>query len=131
MTARPFTVDEARTRRRHFARTLGGRLTQIPEYVYRRLSPWPSRHYFAVRLPEGLLVCFECWCSNDGVIDDMRRQAQVLAGQGFRCAFLDTHLSTRWIGFRRLLLVAPPNSAIDFDRVAECLATMLPKMQQA
>lgn len=125
MTERKFTVEEAHARRRHFARALGGRLTELPEYVYRRLGPRPSRHYFALRLPEGLLVWFECWCDHASVIEAKRQEAQLLAGQGFRVAFLHTTFSTRWAGERRPLLVAPPNSAVNFKRVAETLTALL------
>ncbi len=130
MTGRQFTVEEAHARKRHFAHALGGRLTQIPERVHRRMGAWPSRHYFVLRLPEGLLVWFECWCNDEGVIEEMRRQAQDLTRQGFRCAFLDTRLSTRWIGMRRPMLVAAPNSYVSFDRISERLATLLQPADQ-
>jgi hypothetical protein len=125
MTMRPFTVEEARARRRHFARALGGRDAQIPEYIAKQLGAWPSRHYFALRLPEGLLIWFECWCNHEGVIEAKRQEAKVIASRGFRVAFISTTFSTNWVGERRPLLVTLLDNTLNFENVVERLSPVL------
>ncbi len=125
MNRRPFTVEETQARRRDFARALGGRNTQIPEYIAKQIGAWPSGRYFALRLPEGLLVWFECWCDHEGVIEAKRQEAERIASRGFRVAFLPTTFSTYWIGERRPLLVTLLNNNVNFEIVAERLSTVL------
>lgn len=118
MTAKPFKFNEGRALRKLYARALGGRLTLIPEYIGRRITVVPSRHRYAIRTPLGLLICFECW-ANPSATELVREAAQILIEAGFRCALLDARLSTKWVGERRPFLLAPWNSAVNLEQVAE------------
>ena len=121
MTARHFNADESHSLRLHFARALGGRLTVTPEYIKRKINRRISRHSFSLRLPQGLVIWYECWCDNESVIEAMRESASFLANEGFTVTFLKTCFSTRWVGKRQPLLVVPPKSTVDFDHVVERL----------
>jgi hypothetical protein len=126
--------DQQAAMKTWIARTLAGRQTCLPTQTRTDLAllgPLPSRHWTAFRLPEGLLIWFECWCDNEEVVQFTREWALRAAAHGYRCAFLDTRLSYRWPSQRRPLLVAPPESNVDFDRVSSALATRLPAFEQA
>ena len=113
--------DEQFAARRTIARNLGGRLTRLPERLHSEIGWMPSRHFFAVRLPEGLLVWIEVWCNTNAARQAKRDEARVLGQRGFRSAFLPTNFSTRCIGDRQPMLLAPLDSDVDFDQIAQRL----------
>lgn len=101
---------------------LGARRAKIlPEAIRRQITTSPSRWSFYFRLPEGLVLWFECWCNHEGVINSKREEAKMYAQKGFRAAFLDTQFSTRKIGDRRPLLLIPPNSKVDIAVIVQKL----------
>ncbi len=114
-------MDDQIAARRSIGKILGGRFSQLPQRVEKLMGWPPSRHRFTLRLPEGLVVWFECWCNSDAVIEAKRAEVRVLSQRGFRSAFLTTNFSTRCVGDRRPLLLAPPESEVDFDQIAQRL----------
>jgi hypothetical protein len=118
MTMPDSWMDDQIAARRSIAKILGGRLTQLPQRVENLLGWPPSRHGFALRLPEGLVIWYEAWCNFPAVRVAKRAEAQLLAQRGFRSAFLTTDFSTRCVGDRQPLLLAPPESDVDFDDIA-------------
>jgi len=97
------------------------RANTLPESVGRQMTALPSRWSFYFRLPEGLVLWFECWCNNEGVIKQKREEAKMYAQKGFRAAFLDTQFSTRKVGDRRPLILIPPNSKVDIAVIVQKL----------
>lgn len=121
MTMPESWFDDQAAKRKLVAKILGGRRATLPERVRERLGWPPSGHGFYLRLPDGLLLWLEVWCNHDGVIEAKRREAEALTARGFRAAFLTTNFSTRAVGYRRPLLLAPPDSDVDFDQIAQRL----------
>jgi hypothetical protein len=97
------------------------RANTLPESIGRQITTRLSKWYFYFRLPEGLVLWFECWCNHEGVINSKREEAKIYAQKGFRAAFLDTQFSTRKVGDRRPLILIPPNSKVDIAVIVQKL----------
>ena len=101
---------------------LGARRAKtLPESVGRQMTVLPSKWWFYFRLPEGLVLWFECWCDHEGVIKAKKEEAELYVQKGFRAAFLDTQFSTRKVGDRRPLLLIPPNSKVEIAVIVQKL----------
>lgn len=114
-------MDDQFAARRKIAKLLGGRLSPLPQRINSLIGWPPSRHSFTIRLPEGMLIWYECWCNNPGVIEAKNIEARALSVRGFRSAFLNTQFSTRCVGLRRPFLLAPPESEVDFNQIVQKL----------
>jgi hypothetical protein len=120
-------------------RIIGGRQCLIPEYLRRRMGvalsgAGLSKHFFSFRFAGQLVVWFEVWCNNEGVIADKNKRALEVAALGFRVAFLPTYLTVRDVGQRRPCLVTPIESNLDLKLIARRLETagyVGPNMEQA
>lgn len=120
-------------------RILDGRSYSIPEHLRRRMGgalsgTGLSKHFFSFRVAGALVVWFEVWCDNEGVIADKDERARELATLGFRVAFLPTRLTIRDVGQRRPCLVTPIESRLNLKLIAEQLETagyVGPKMEQS
>jgi len=104
-------------------RIIGGRRCTIPEHLHHRMNSayGLSRHFFSFRVAGELVVWFEVWCNNEGVIADKNKIALEVASLGFRIAFLPTYLSVRGIGQRRPCLVTPVETKLDLKMIADQL----------
>lgn len=107
-------------------RIIGGRRCTTPEHLHRRMNSafggaGLSRHFFSFRVAGELVVWFEVWCNNEGVIADKNKIALEVASLGFRIAFLPTYLSVREIGQRRPCLVTPVETKLDLKMIANQL----------
>lgn len=119
-------------------RIIGGRQCQLPEHIRRRMGSalsgaGLSRHFFTFRVLGQLVVWFEVWCNNEGVIADKNKRAREMADLGFKVAFLPTHFTVRDVGQRRPCLVTPIESRLDLKLIAEQLETagyVGPKVEQ-
>lgn len=120
-------------------RIIGGRQCQLPEHIRRRMEgamsgAGLSKHFFSFRVSGQLVVWFEVWCNNEGVISDKNGRARELAALGFKVSFFPTNLTVRDVGQRRPCLVTPIESRLDLRLIAERLETagyVGPKMEQA
>lgn len=133
MKSEPITLVRRDAIHRWIAQTLAGRIGHLPSSIavdIQRLG-LPSRHWQVFRLPDGLLIWFECWCNNDRARAAAREWAEYAVSHGYRCAFLHSNLSYRWPKERRPLLVAPPSSEVDFDNVARRLMSNISSLQQS
>ena len=105
--------------------TVGARKCKIPEHIFHRINSSfaLSRHYFSFRVRGEVVVWFEVWCNNEGVISHIDDHARKVAAKGFKVLFLPTQFSVRDVGQRRPCLITPIETQRQLKRIAELLVT--------